>query len=39
MSPEEVKKMMNSCGDKNREELSFQEFVPLMAPVFKLNER
>ena len=39
ITSEEVKQMMESYCQNEGDEISFQQFVPLMAPVFKLNDR
>ena len=39
ITSEEVTKMMQSCKHSESGEISFQEFVPMMVPVFKLNDR
>ena len=39
ITSDEIKKMIDSTGQSDTGEISFEEFVPLMAPVFKLNDR
>ena len=39
ITSDEIKKMIDSTGQSDSGEISFEEFVPLMAPVFKLNDR